>query len=133
MKKIVLLSIFSVAIILSWCDNSHNFMDVDNENAKEDLKSLIKSKEIDIPSLNVNVEDILPESLSWTWQDAKWYVNKYIDDSMQPYVDKAKEWINWVKESLKWYYNDWVDELNWLISEKVNSAISWELSKFKIN
>jgi hypothetical protein len=39
-------------------------MDVDNENAKEDLKSLIKSKEIDIPSLNVNVEDILPESLS---------------------------------------------------------------------
>jgi hypothetical protein len=52
---------------------------------------------------------------------------------MQPYVDKAKEWINWVKESLKWYYNDWVDELNWMISEKVNSAISWELSKFKIN
>lgn len=133
MKKIVLLSIFSVVIALSWCDNSHNFMDVDNENAKEDLKSLIKSKEIDIPSLNVNVEEILPESLSWTWQDAKWYVNKYIDDSMQPYVDKAKEWINGVKESLKWYYNDWVDELNWMISEKVNSAISWELSKFKIN
>ena len=103
-------------------------MDVDNANAKEDLKNLIWSW--NIPKIDKN--SIIPDSLSWARKDAKWYANKYYEDTLEEYVDIAKEWLSWAKENLKWYYNDWVDELNKMVSDKVNNTISWELNKFKI-
>lgn len=103
-------------------------MDVDNPNAKEDLINLIWTWNIP----KINTDNIIPDSLSWTREDVKWYANKYYEYSVEEYVDKAKEWLSWAKESLKWYYNNWVDELNQMVSDKVNSAISGELSKFKI-
>ena len=103
-------------------------MDVDNPNAKEDLINLIWTWNIP----KVKPDNIIPDSLSWTREDVKWYANKYYEDSVEEYVDKAKEWLSWVKENVKWYYNNWVDELNKMISDKVNWAISWELNKFKI-
>ena len=103
-------------------------MDVDNPNAKEDLMNLIWTWNIP----KINTENIIPDSLSWTREDVKWYANKYYEDSLEEYVDKAKEWLWWVKENLKWYYNEWVDELNKMVSDKVNSAVSGELNKFKI-
>ena len=99
-------------------------MDVDNTNAKEDLKSFIWSWNMP----NINANDIIPDSLSWTRKDAKWYAEKYYSGKVGEYVDKAKEWLSWATETLKWFYNDSVDELNWAINNKV----SWELNKFKI-
>lgn len=115
-------------LILTWCDKSHNFMDVENPNAKEDLMNLIWTWNIP----KINTDNIIPDSLSWTRQDVKWYANKYYEDSVSEYVDKAKEWLSWAKETVKWFYNDSVDDLNQMISDKVNSTISWELNKFKI-
>ena len=128
MKKILFCSMIFAMFILAWCDKSHNFMDVDNPNAKEDLINLIWTWNMP----KINTDNIIPESLSWTWDTAKWYANKYYEDTVEQYVDKAKSWLSWAKETVKWYYNDWVDELNSMISDKVNSAISWELNKFKI-
>jgi len=128
MKKIAILSIIVVSIIVTWCDTSHNFMDVDNPNAKKDLENLIWSW--NIPKINTN--EIIPDSLSWAWKDAKWYAEKYYSGKVEWYVDKAKQWLSWAKETVKWFYNDWVDNLNEMISDKVNWAISWELNKFKI-
>ena len=128
MKKILLLwAVISIAL-LTWCDKSHNFMDVDNPNAKEDLINFIWTWNIP----KIRTWNIIPDNLSWTREDVKWYANKYYEDTLQDYVGVAKEWLSWVKEDLKWYYNDWVDELHQMISDKVNSAISWELNKFKI-
>lgn len=110
------------AVFIMWCDGEHNFMDVDNPNAKDDLMNMIWSGNIP----QINSDDL------WTWRDVKWYANKYLEGSMSGYVDKAKEWWSWAKETFKWYYNDWVDELNQMVSDKVNQAISWELNKFKI-
>ena len=117
------------AIALSGCDMSHNFMDVDNPNAKEDLKYYIWSWNLP----KINTDNIIPDSMSWVRKDAKWYANKYYEDTLQEYVDIAREWLSWAKESLKWYYNSWVDELNRMVNDKVSGAISWELNKFKIN
>ena len=103
-------------------------MDVDNPNAKEDLKYYLGSWNIP----KINVDDLIPESFSWTRKDAKWYANKYYEDNLQEYVWIAKDWLSWARESLKWYYNDWVDELNKKVNDKVNWVISWELNKFKI-
>lgn len=114
--------------ILTWCDKSHNFMDVDNPNAKEDLINLIWTWNLP----KINADNIIPESLSWTRDTAKWYANKYYEETFEEYVDKAKDWLSWAKETVKWFYNDSIDDLNQMISDKVNSAISWELNKFKI-
>lgn len=127
MGKIILLWLI-LLIILAWCDTNHNFMDVDNPNAKEDLKHYVSYWELP----QINPDDIIPESLSWVREDAKWYANQYYDDVLGEYVDIAKQWLSWAKENLKWYYNSWVDELNKMIREKVNETISWELNKFKI-
>jgi hypothetical protein len=43
MKKFILLCIMCGLIVTSWCDMNHNFMDVDNANAKDDLKYYIWS------------------------------------------------------------------------------------------
>ncbi len=128
MKKILFCSMIFAMLILTWCDKSHNFMDVDNPNAKEDLMNLIWTWNIP----KINTDNIIPESLSWTRDTAKWYANKYYEDTFEEYVDKAKEWLSWAKETVKWFYNDSVDDLNQMISDKVNWAISWELNKFKI-
>ena len=103
-------------------------MDVDNANAKDDLKYYIWSWNIS----KIDSDDIIPEELSWTRETAKWYVNKYYEDNLRWYVDTAKEWLSWAVQELKWYYNSWVDQLNWVLSDKVNETISWELNKFKI-
>ena len=103
-------------------------MDVNNPNAKDDLKNLFWTWNVP----EINGDDFIPDSLSWVRKDAKWYANKYYEDTLEEYVDIAREWLSWAKESLKWYYNSWVDELNWVISDKVNAVISWELNKFKI-
>ena len=128
MKKILFCSMIFAMFTLAWCDKSHNFMDVDNPNAKEDLINLIWTWNIP----KINTDNIIPESLSWTRDAAKWYANKYYEDTFEEYVDKAKEWLSWAKETVKWFYNDSVDDLNQMISDKVNSTISWELNKFKI-
>ena len=99
-------------------------MDVDNPNAKDDLKNLIWSW--NIPKID------MPEGLSWKRNDVKWYAEKYYTGKVGEYVDKAKEWLSWATQTLKWFYNDSVDELNWAITEKVSWTISWELNKFKI-
>lgn len=130
MKKLTLLSILlSFVILLAWCGTNNNFMDVDNPNAKDDLKTIVWNKNIP----DINTKDLVPDSLSWTLQDVKWYANQYYEDTLQWYVNTAKEWLSWAKENLKWRYNEWVDELNSMITDKVNWAISWELNKFKIN
>ena len=103
-------------------------MDVDNPNAKEDLKYYIWSW--DFPK--INTDDLIPENVSWVREDAKLYANKYYEDNLQWYIDIAKEWLSWTVQELKWYYNSWVDQLNWTISDKVSEVISWELNKFKI-
>ena len=128
MKKIVLLCIMCGLIIVSGCDINLHFMDVDNQNTKDDLKNLIWNWNIP----KIDTDDIIPDSLSWARDTAKWYANKYYEDSIEWLVDQAKEWLSGAKETLKWYYNSWVDELNWIISETINWAISWELNKFKI-
>ena len=128
MKKLALFWGMLLITILTWCDLNHNFMDVDNPNAKEDLKYYIWSGNIP----RINTEEFIPESLSWARKDAKWYANKYYEDTLEEYVNVAKDWLSWAKENLKWYYNNWVDELNKMVSDKVNWAISWELNKFKI-
>ena len=128
MKKIVLLWIILSFAIISWCDKSHNFMDVDNPNAKEDLKNFIWSWNIP----QINTDEIIPDSLSWVRKDAKWYANKIYEENLEEYVDKAKVWLSWATQTLKWFYNDKVDEVNGVISNKVNWAISSELDKIKI-
>ena len=129
MKKLFMLTgLLLGMIILSWCDQSHNFMDVDNPNAKEDLINLIWTWNIP----QINTDNIIPESLSWTREDVKWYANKYYEESLEEYVNIAREWISWAKDAVKWYYNDWIDDLNQMIRDKVNWAISGELNKFKI-
>jgi hypothetical protein len=128
MKKIVLLWIILSFAIISWCDKSHNFMDVDNPNAKEDLKNFIWSWNIP----QINTDEIIPDSLSWVRKDAKWYANKIYEENLEEYVDKAKVWLSWATQTLKWFYNDKVDEVNGVISDKVNWAISSELDKIKI-
>ncbi len=128
MKKIVFLVVLFVSIFVIWCDGNLKFMDIDNPNAADDLKGLIQSWNLP----KINAENIIPESLSWTWDSAKWYVNQYYEDSVEKYVDKAKEGWSWARETLKWYYNSWVDELNQVVSEKVNATLSWELNKLKI-
>lgn len=115
-------------ILLTWCEINHNFMDVDNTNAREDLQNIIWSWNIP----KINTKDIIPDNLSWTLNNAKWYANKYYEDTIEWYVDIAKKWLSWTTQKLKWYYNEWVDQLNWVISEKVNQAISWELNKLKL-
>ena len=128
MKKIGLLGALLLITFVTWCDIDHNFMDVDNPNAKDDLKYYIWSWNIP----KINADNIIPDSLSWARKDAKWYTNKYYEDNLQEYVDVAKQWLSWVTETMKWYYNDWVDELNKMVNDKVSGAISWELNKFKI-
>ena len=127
MKKIALLSILAMFIIVAWCDIDHNFMDVNNPNAKEDLKIFIWSWNFS----EINVDELIPESLSWTRNDTKWQANEIYEKKLKWYVDVAKRWLSWAVQELKWYYN-WVDELNWVINEKVSWIISWELNKFKI-
>jgi hypothetical protein len=115
------------AFIASWCDKSHNFMDIDNPNAKKDLQHYVSDW---LPK--INTDDLVPDSLSWTRNDARWYANKYYEDTLQEYVDVAKQWLSWAIQDVKWYYNSWIDELNKMVSDKVNSTISGELNKFKI-
>ena len=103
-------------------------MDVDNSNAKEDLKNLIWSWNIP----KVDKKNIIPDSLSWKRDSAKWYANKYYEDTLEGYVDIAKDWLSWAKENLKWYYNSWVDQLNWIITDSISWMISWELNKIKV-
>ena len=129
MKNLSLLGLFALPIFcLTWCEIDHNFMDVDNPNAKEDLQHYVSDWKIP----QINADDLVPNSLSWTWKDVKWYANKYYEDTFEEYVGVAKEGLSWAKESLKWYYNDWVDEINRMVNEKVSGVISWELNKFKI-
>lgn len=128
MKNLAFLWLISWVMIMSWCSIGHNFMDVDNPNAKEDLKYYIWSWNIP----KINTDGLIPDSLSWVWNDAKWYANQYIEDNLQEYIDVAKEWLSWAKESLKWYYNSWVDELNKMVNDKVSGVISWEFNKIKI-
>ena len=129
MKKVLLLGVITfITVFLAWCDSSNNFMDVDNPNAKEDLKYYIWSWNIP----KINVDDLIPDDLSWTRNDARWYADKYYKDNLEKYVDIAKEWLSWTVQELKWYYNSWVDELNRMVNDKVSGAISWELNKFKL-
>lgn len=128
MKKLLFFSILIMPIITTWCDIDHNFMDVDNPNAKEDLKYYIWSWNIP----DINIDELIPESLSWTRNDAKWQVNKIYGENLRWYVDIAKDWLSGAVQELKWYYNSWVDELNSIIIDKVSESISEELNKFKI-
>lgn len=128
MKKIVIWSLLMWFIVIAWCDGERNFMDVDNPNAKDDFMNMIWSDNIP----KIKSWGYMPDGLSWTRSNVKWYANKYYEGSMSGYVDKAKEGLSWARETFKWYYNDWVDELNQIVSDKVNQAISWEFSKFKI-
>ena len=103
-------------------------MDVDNPNAKEDLINFIWTWNIP----KINTENIIPEKLSWTLDTARWYANQYYEDTLQEYVNIARQWLSWAAQDLKWYYNSWVDELNRMVNDKVTWVISWELNKFKI-
>ena len=102
-------------------------MDVDNPDAKDDFKKVVWSWGLP----KINADDIIPSNLSWKRNDAKWYANKYYKDSLEGYVDTAKDWLSWTSQKLKWYYNSWVDQLNWIITESVNWVISGELNKIK--
>ena len=129
MKKLFTLTgLLLTIVILSGCDKSHNFMDVDNPNAKEDLLNLIWTWNI----AKINSWNIIPDSLSWTRDTAKWYVNQYYEDTLQGYVDQAKQWLSWAVKSLKNYYNSWVDQITNTINDKVTWTISWELKKIKL-
>ena len=128
MKNLVIIVLFTLMTCLVWCDKSHNFMDVDNPDAKNDLKYYIWTWNIP----EINTEDLVPDSLSWVWNDTKWYVNKVYENNLEWYVDIAKQWLSWAVQELKWYYNSWVDELKWVIIDKASWVISWELNKFKI-
>lgn len=103
-------------------------MDIDNSNAKEDLKNLIWNW--NIPT--IDTDNIIPNELSGARNDAKWYANQYYEDNLKWYVNTAKEWLSWAIQELKWQYNNKVDELNGVITDKVNWTISWEMNKFKI-
>lgn len=103
-------------------------MDVNNPNAKEDLKNLIGSW--NLPQINTDI--IVPDSLSWTRDTAKWYVNQYYEDTLEWYVDQAKQWFSGVVKNLKDYYNSWVDIITNTINDKVTWTISWELNKIKL-
>jgi hypothetical protein len=103
-------------------------MDVDNPNAKDDLKYYIWSWNIP----KINGDNLVPDNLSWVRKDTIWYANEYYEDNLKEYVDVAKEWLSWAVQELKWYYNSWVDELNQVITDKVNWAISGELNKLKM-
>ena len=128
MKKLGFLVVLFAGIFLAGCEESLKFMDVDNPDAAQDLKNLVQSGNLP----KIDTDKIIPDALSWTRDNAKWYVNQYYEDSVEKYVDKAKDSLSWAKETLKWYYNSGVDELNQMISDKVNSAVSWELNKLKI-
>ena len=128
MGKIVIFALLVFVSCLVWCDKTHNFMDVDNPNAKDDLKYYIWSWS----GSKINGDDLVPDSLSWVRKDTKWYANEYYEDNLKEYVDVAKEWLSWAVQELKWYYNSWVDELKWVITNKTSEAISWEMNKFKI-
>ena len=128
MKKIIFLWITTAMVFMIWCDNSHNFMDINNPSAKEDLQHYVS----DVKLPKINADNVIPDGLTWTRETAKWYANKYYEDNLEEYVDIAKDWLSWAKENLKWYYNNWVDEINWAINKKINWAISWELNKFKL-
>jgi hypothetical protein len=127
MKKIII-SIIPFVVALTWCSVNHNFMNIDNPNSKGNLENSIWNWNLP----KIDTKNIIPGSLSWKRNDAKWYANKYYDDTLQEYVNAAKSWLSWAKETMKWYYNSWVDQLNTAITDKVNEAISWELNKFKI-
>jgi len=103
-------------------------MDVDNPHAREDLQSLIGTWNIP----KIKADDLIPDSFSWTWSEAKWYVNKYYEDNLEKYVDTAKQWLSWTVQELRWYYNSWVEELNRMVNDKVSWTISGELNKFKL-
>jgi len=103
-------------------------MDVDNSNAKEDLKYYIWSWN----TPEIDFDGLVPDDLSWVRKNTKWQANEIYEKKLKWYVDVAKGWLSWAVQELKWYYNDWVDELNWVINEKVSWIISWELNKFKI-
>ena len=128
MKKLGFLIVLFASIFLVGCEGTLKFMDVDNPDATQDLKNLVQSGNLP----KIDADNIIPEVLSWTRDSAKWYVNQYYEDSIEKYVDKAKDSLSWAKETLKWYYNSGVDELNQMISDKVNSMVSWELNKLKI-
>ena len=125
MKRFIVFGLFILVVCVAWCGIQHNFMDVDNTNAEDDLKYYI---------WNWNTSEINSgiDGLSWARNSAKWYADKYYEDNLKWYVDSAKEWLSWTIKELKWYYNSGVDQLNWVITDKVNGAISWELNKFKI-
>ena len=108
MKKLLFFSILIMSIITTWCDIDHNFMDVDNPNAKEDLKYYIWSWNIP----DINIDELIPESLSWTRNDAKWQVNKIYGENLRWYVDIAKDWLSGAVQELKWYYNSWRIKFN---------------------
>lgn len=103
-------------------------MDVDNSNAREDLKYYIWSGNIP----KINTDDLIPNDLSWVRENTKWYANQYYEDNLKWYVNTAKESLSGAVQEMKWYYNSWVDELNGVITDKVSWVISWELNKFKI-
>ena len=103
-------------------------MDVDNSNAKNDLKNMIWSWNLP----KIDTKNIVPDSLSWKRNEVKLYANKYYEDTLEGYVDVAKDWLSWAKENLKWYYNSWVDQLNWIITDSISWIISWELNKIKV-
>ena len=103
-------------------------MDVENPHAEEDLKNIIWSWNIP----KINPDSLIPDELSWTRNDAKWYANQYYEDALKWYVNTAKQWLSWAVQELKWQYNNKVEELNDAVTDKVNWVISWELNKFKI-
>lgn len=106
-------------------------MDIDNPNAKEDLQNVIKwfgswkSSDI-IPS------DIIPDALSWTFDNIKWHAQKYYEDTVEGYVDAAKWQLSWAVKTLKWYYNSWVDQLTNTINDKITNTVNDELNKIKL-
>ena len=128
MNKIAIFLLSILVICLIWCDKTHNFMDVDNPNAKNDLKYYLWSWNIS----KIKADDFVPDNLSWVREDTKWYANKYYEDNLRWYVDTAKAWLSWTVQELKWYYNNWIDQINWEITNKINDTISWEMEKFKI-
>ena len=103
-------------------------MDVDNPNAEEDLKYYIWSW--NLPKLSS--WNIIPDSLSWTWNNVKWYAEQYYENTVEEYVDQAKQWLSWAVQNLKDYYNNWVDQITSTINDKVTWAISGEMNKIKL-
>lgn len=130
MKKSIFLWLMFLTVILflTGCNKNNNFMDIDNPNAKDDLQNLIGDRNLK----KIDTKAIVPDNLSWTLDNAKAYANKYYEESLEWYVDSAKQWLSWTTQKLKWYYNSWVDQLNNSITNKVNWTISWELNKLKL-